>query len=56
MTGAQAMPVGKKKHESPFTGRWHIASMDEWDMDYMEEAGRRSSSSGPTRWASSGSA
>ena len=32
-------PVGKKKHESPFTGRWHIASMDEWDVDYMEEEG-----------------
>jgi hypothetical protein len=32
-------PVGKKKHESPFTGRWQIASMDEWDVDYVEEEG-----------------
>ena len=31
--------MGKKKQESPFTGRWQIASMDEWDVDYMEEEG-----------------
>jgi hypothetical protein len=22
---------------SLFTGRWHIVSMDEWDVDYVEE-------------------
>ena len=31
--------MGKKKQESPFTGRWRIISMDEWDVDYMEEEG-----------------
>ena len=31
--------MGKKKQGSPFTGRWQIASMDEWDVDYMEEEG-----------------
>jgi hypothetical protein len=29
--------MGKKKQESPFTGRWHIVSMDEWDVDDTEE-------------------
>ena len=33
------MPVGKKKQDSPFTGRWQIASMDAWDVDYVEEEG-----------------
>ena len=33
------MPVGKKNPASPFTGRWHIVSMDEWEVDYMEEEG-----------------
>ena len=33
------MPMGKKKQESSFTGRWQIVSMDEWDVDYMEEEG-----------------
>ena len=28
--------MGKKKQESPFTGRWQIASMDEWDVDYRQ--------------------
>jgi hypothetical protein len=31
--------MGKKKQQSPFTGRWHIISMDEWDVEYMEEEG-----------------
>ena len=29
--------MGKKKQESPFTGLWHIASMSEWDEDYINE-------------------
>jgi hypothetical protein len=29
----------KKKQESPFTGRWQIVSLDEWDVDDMEEEG-----------------
>jgi hypothetical protein len=39
MTGGQAKPVGKKKQGSPITGRWHIVSMDEWELGYMEEEG-----------------
>jgi hypothetical protein len=31
--------MGKKKQESPFTGRWQIASMDEWDVNYVDEEG-----------------
>jgi len=31
--------MGKKEHESPFTGRWRIVSMDQWDVDYMEQEG-----------------
>jgi hypothetical protein len=31
--------MGNKKHESPFTGRWEIVSMDAWDVDYMAEEG-----------------
>jgi len=32
---------GKKQPETetPFTGLWHIVSMDEWDVDYVEEEG-----------------
>ncbi len=29
----------KKKLDSPFKGRWQIVSMDEWDVEYMEEEG-----------------
>jgi hypothetical protein len=29
----------KPKPGSPFTGRWQIVSMDEWDVDWMEEEG-----------------
>jgi hypothetical protein len=43
------MAKAKQQPASLFTGRWHIVSMDEWDVDYVEEEG-------PTRWASSGSA
>src|SRR5262249_43464737 len=32
-------PMGKKKQESSFTGRWQIVSMDEWDVHYREEEG-----------------
>jgi hypothetical protein len=28
-----------KKHEPTFTGRWRIVSMDQWDVDYMEQEG-----------------
>ena len=31
------MPVGKKKQESPFTGRWRIVSMSAWEDDYLDE-------------------
>jgi hypothetical protein len=27
------------KAKSPFTGRWHIVLMDEWDVENMEEEG-----------------
>jgi hypothetical protein len=33
------MPMGKKKQKSPFIGRWQIVSMDQWDMDDMDEEG-----------------
>jgi hypothetical protein len=33
------MPMGKKKQKSQFTGRWQIVSMEEWDVDYVEEEG-----------------
>ena len=33
------MPRQKRKPDSPFTGRWRIVSMDEWDVDYVEEEG-----------------
>ena len=33
------MPMGKKKQQSPFTGRWRIVSMDEWDVDYVDGEG-----------------
>ena len=29
------MAKSKKRSESPFVGRWHIASMDQWDEDYI---------------------
>lgn len=31
--------MAKKKSEprSPFLGRWHIASMSQWDEDYLDE-------------------
>ncbi len=29
--------MAKKKHESPFTGLWHIVSMSGWDEDYFNE-------------------
>ena len=29
--------MGKKKQASPFAGLWHIASMSEWDEDYINE-------------------
>lgn len=28
-----------KPTKSPFTGRWRIVSMDEWEVDYVEEEG-----------------
>src|SRR5438874_475411 len=31
------MPMGKKKRESPFTGRWRIVSMSAWEDDYLDE-------------------
>src|SRR5262249_55176427 len=34
MTSAK---MAKFKPKFPFAGRWHIVSMDEWDVDYMEE-------------------
>ena len=33
------MPLGKKKQQSPLTGRWRIVSMDEWDVDYVDGEG-----------------
>jgi len=33
------MAKAKPKPKSPFTGRWHIVSMDAWDVDDMEEEG-----------------
>jgi hypothetical protein len=27
----------KLKSQNPFTGRWHIVSMDGWDQDYVDE-------------------
>jgi len=27
--------MAKSKPESPFTGRWHIVSMTEWDEEYI---------------------
>jgi hypothetical protein len=29
--------MGKKKQESPFTGLWHMVSMEVWDEDYFNE-------------------
>ena len=29
------MAKSKKKPESPFVGRWHIESMDQWDEDFI---------------------
>ena len=29
------MANSKAKPDSPFTGRWHIVSMTEWDEDYI---------------------
>jgi hypothetical protein len=29
--------MGKKKQESPFTGRWRIVSMSAWDDDFLDE-------------------
>ena len=29
--------MGKKKLESPFTGRWRIVSMAAWEDDYLDE-------------------
>ena len=31
------MAKTKKKSASPFTGLWHIVSMDQWDEDYFNE-------------------
>ncbi len=33
------MPRQQRKAGSPFTGRWRIISMDEWDVDYVDEEG-----------------
>ena len=27
----------KSKEENPFTGRWRIVSMEQWDQDYVDE-------------------
>jgi len=29
--------MARKKQESPFTGLWHIVSMEMWDEDYLNE-------------------
>lgn len=29
------MAKSKKKPGSPFVGRWHIESMDQWDADFI---------------------
>lgn len=29
--------MAKRKAESPFTGRWRIASMSAWENDYLDE-------------------
>ena len=29
------MAKAKKQPESPFVGRWHIESMDQWDEDFI---------------------
>ena len=29
--------MAKRKRKSPFTGRWKIVSMTEWDEDYLNE-------------------
>ena len=29
--------MAKSKPKSPFTGRWRIAEMDQWDQDYVDE-------------------
>jgi len=29
--------MAKRKPKSPFTGRWQIVSMTEWDEDYLNE-------------------
>jgi hypothetical protein len=29
--------MGKKKQESPFTGRWRIVSMSAWEDDFLDE-------------------
>jgi hypothetical protein len=31
------MAKAKKKAVSPFTGLWHIVSMETWDEDYFNE-------------------
>jgi hypothetical protein len=34
------MAKSKKNPESPFVGRWHIESMDQWDEDFINAAVR----------------
>jgi hypothetical protein len=31
------MPKAREHLTTPFTGRWRIVSLDEWDLDYVEE-------------------
>jgi hypothetical protein len=33
------IPKRKDNPKSAFTGRWHVVSMDEWDVDYVNEKG-----------------
>src|SRR4051812_36314057 len=29
--------MAKLKHSNPFTGRWRIVSMEQWDQDFVDE-------------------
>lgn len=34
---SKTMAKSKPKPKSPFAGRWRIASMSDWDEDYINE-------------------
>jgi hypothetical protein len=37
MTTRRSRTVAKSKQPNPFTGRWRIVSMEQWDQDFVDE-------------------